>query len=198
MLAWLAASVLALPLLSGCGTTQSSARYAKRPSTPMPVQALRVVFLETQYELTGPRPYLSSADVNKQRAVFSEAFRDVFPKTMADAGIKTIAKSATGDTLNNAENLRWLGAQPGVAHVLIVAPSGGRVFCTGGPCNFRFGLQAVLLSPDTPAKELWVAKLEQPDLTPGLTLGTRGDFEHYSRELARLLLQDTVKGAPAK
>lgn len=179
--------------MAGCATsTESGVRYNKRPTDPIPVQALRVVFEETQYKLPGERPQLSNAEVNEQRAQMSAAFGQVFPKAMQDAGVTTAVKSfATPVNYESQDMTAWLSAKPAGAHVLIVTPAGGRVFCTGGPCNFRFGALMRLFTPGKP-ELVWSALLEQPTLTPGMKIGRQADYEHYAREMARVLLQDTT------
>jgi hypothetical protein len=151
-----------------------------------------VIFVETDYKLTGERPYLTSAQVNEQRALMSTAFQAQFPKALQAAGISAQVRSFPGAINLGAPEVRqWIGQWPAQPHLLIVTPSGGKVFCTGGPCNFRFGVEMRLYSTNGPAL-LWSAKLQQPDVTPSLKPGQATDYEHFSREMARVLLQDTT------
>lgn len=193
--------VAAVLLTAGCATsTESPVRYEKRPSEPIALSSLRVIFIETDYKLTGERPWLTSAQVNEQRAMLSTAFRAEFPKALQAAGISAQVK-AFPDTLDfdSADVRQWIGKWPAQPHLLTVRPHGGKVFCTGGPCNFRFGVDVRLFSNNGPTL-LWSAMLQQPDVTPSLKLGQAADYEHLSREIARVLLQDTTAKpkAPSK
>lgn len=186
----LATSVL---LMTGCASsTQPDIRYAKRPTDPVALTSLRVIFIETDYKLTGERPWLSSAQVNEQRAMLGTAFRAEFPAAMKAAGVAAQVRSQPAPLdLRSAELRQWIGQSPAPHHLLVVAPSGGKVFCTGGPCNFRFGIEMQLFSASS-AQPLWSARLQQPDMTPSLKIGHAADYEHFSREMARVLLQDTT------
>ena len=197
----LAALLAAVLLTTGCATsTEAPARYEKRPAEPIALSSVRVIFIETHYKLTGERPWLSSDQVNEQRAMLSTAFRAEFPKAMQAAGVRADVK-AFPDTvdLDGAEARQWIGKWPDQPHLLIVRPYGGKVFCTGGPCNFRFGVDVRLFSTNGPALQ-WSAMLQQPDVTPSLKVGQAADYEHLSREIARVLLQDTTAKpkAPSK
>lgn len=189
----LAALVAAVLLTTGCATsTESPARYDKRPTEPIALSSARVIFIETDYKLTGERPWLTSAQVNEQRVMLSKAFLAEFPTAMQAAGISAQVKSFPDKIdFDSAEVRQWIGSWPTQPHVLIVTPSGGQVFCTGGPCNFRFGADVRLFSTNGPAL-LWSAKLQQPDVTPSMKIGQAADYEHFSREIARVLLQDTT------
>ena len=192
----LAALVAAALLTAGCATsTKSPTRYDKRPTEPVALSSLRVIFIETDYKLIGERPWLSAAQVNEQRAMLSTAFQAEFPKAMQAAGISAQVK-AFADTvdLDAAQARQWIGRWPAQPHLLIVRPAGGQVFCTGGPCNFRFGADVRLFSTNGPTL-LWSAVLQQPDVTPSLKLGQTADYEHFSREIARILLKDTAARA---
>lgn len=188
-----AAAVTTVLLSAGCATsTESAVRYDKRPTEPVELSSLRVIFVETEYKLTGERPWLTSAQVNAQRAMLSTAFRTEFPAALAAAGLSAQVKSFVEPVDFKADEVRqWIGTWPAQPHLLIVTPSGGRVFCTGGPCNFRFGAEMRLYSTNGPAL-LWSAKLQQPDVTPSLKIGQSQDYVHFSREMARVLLQDTT------
>lgn len=189
----LAAIAAAVLIATGCATsTESATRYDKRPTDPIALSSVRVIFVETDYKLTGERPWLTSAQVNEQRAMLSKAFLAEFPKAMQAAGVSAQVKSFP-DTIefSSSEVRQWIGTWPAQPHLLIVTPAGGKVFCTGGPCNFRFGAEARLFSTNGPTL-LWSAKLQQPDVTPSLKLGHAADYEHFSREIARVLLQDTT------
>lgn len=183
----------AVLLTTGCATsTQAPARYEKRPTDPIALSSVRVIFIETNYKLTGERPWLSSEQVNAQRAMLSAAFRQEFPKAMQAAGIRAEVK-AFADTVDlaGAEARQWIGNWPDQPHLLLVRPHGGKVFCTGGPCNFRFGVDVRLFSTNGPTLQ-WSAMLQQPDVTPSRKVGQAADYEHLSREIARVLLQDTT------
>ena len=187
-----AIAATAILVTTGCATsTQSTTRYDKRPTEPLAVSSVRVIFIETDYKLTGERPWLTSAQVNEQRIMLSKAFLAEFPKSMQAAGVSAQVKSFP-DTIdfNSSEVRQWIGTWPAQPHLLIVTPAGGDVFCTGGPCNFRFGIDVRLFSTNGPAL-LWSAKLQQPDVTPEMKFGQAADYEHFSREVARILLQDT-------
>jgi hypothetical protein len=187
--ALLAAAVVA----TGCASsTQPATQYDKRPGQPLPVSSLRVVFIETDYKLTGERPWLTAAQVNEQRAMLGTAFRAEFPQAMKAAGV-TAHVRAFGDKveMQSPEMRQWLGSAPATSHLLFVRPSGGKVHCTGGPCNFRFGVEMRLFAASSP-QPVWSATLQQPDLTPSLTIGQAADYAHFSREMARVLLQDTT------
>lgn len=180
-------------IATGCATsTESATRYEKRPSEPIALSAVRVIFVETDYKLTGERPYLTSAQVNDQRAMMSTAFRAEFPKALQAARVNAQVRAFPDSVDFRAPEVRqWIGQWPAQPHLLVVTPAGGKVFCTGGPCNFRFGVEMRLFSTSGPTL-LWSAKLQQPDVTPSLKPGQAADYEHFSREMARVLLQDTT------
>lgn len=188
----LAATTVALALAAGCSSTAPTTRYETRPSDPMAISSMRVIFVESRFQLTGEKPWLSSAQVNEQRAHMSAVFQTEFPKAMQAAGVTAEVKSFA-DPLDygNPEVRSWFGRWPEQSHLLVVEPSGGRIFCTGGPCNFRFGVDMQVFSTNGMTL-LWSATLQQPDVTPSLKPGRAADYEHFSREMARVLLQDTT------
>jgi len=130
----LAAVAAAVLIATGCATsTESATRYDKRPTDPIALSSVRVIFVETDYKLTGERPWLTSAQVNEQRAMLSKAFLAEFPKAMQAAGVTAQVKSFP-DTIefSSPEVRQWIGTWPAQPHLLIVTPAGGKVFCTGG------------------------------------------------------------------
>lgn len=189
-----AAACAAALVLAGCAAaTSTTVRHETRPDQPIAVRALHVAFVETDYRLHGERPYLSSAQVNEQRARLGAAFRQAFPQATREAGVPATVTSLPGSAESRAAIDRWSASRPAGAHALVVTPSGGSAHCSGDRCNFRFGVQMVMVSPDGQRK-VWSARMEQPALTPGLTLGTDADYAHFAREMARVLLQDTTAG----
>jgi hypothetical protein len=177
--------------LGACSTVHVTQTTALK--TPLFLQGVQAIFEQTEYRMPAERSYLSNAEVNQQRADLAATFVDVFPATLRSSGMPAEARALT-PPLNGAQSglANWLGMKPKAWHVLVVTPSSGRAFCpTAGNCNFKFGIHMRLLSPDS-RQELWAATLKQPDVTPGATLGRRADYEHYSREMARTLLEQVA------
>lgn len=187
-----AAAALVAAFLAGCASTAATTRYDSRPNDPMAISSLRVIFVERQFSLAGERPWLTAEQVNAQRAQMGTVFQTEFPKAMEAAGVTAEVKSFA-DPINYSDPAvrTWFGRWPAQTHVMVVEPSGGRIFCTGGPCNFRFGVDLRVFS-NNGLTQLWAATLQQPDLTPNLKVGHAAEYEHFSREIARVLLQDTT------
>jgi len=178
-------------VLVGCGTT-ADVTHLKKPDKALDLTGLRIVYLERESKVNSTDPRLDNNMIKKSIADLGQEVLDRLSAGLEPLGIETLTHSVQtdADARLPMETRLWLSRTYPEWPVLLVVPTGGRIFCT--PCTLQTDVVMDIRSAANFESE-WTVKLKQPALTPSAEIGQGATYRHFADEMLRTLLAD-VRG----
>ncbi|MDP4301212.1 hypothetical protein [Leptothrix discophora] len=182
--------LLWLLALGGCSST-ATVRTLLPSDQVFAVEGLRVLYLQREASINSTHPIFNDARLNESVAELGHAVMAVLPAGFENAGIESRSLHVKTDKSASltSEAMDFLLHEQPDWPVLIVVPSGGRVFCS--PCNIK---NDVILELRIKGKAVWAVRMQEPTTSGSITGGTEGVQRHYAQEILRVA-QTQIKAA---